>query len=274
MPKLKYGTATYSTKLITVVGPVVKPHLHCSWAFCLEFFWSIQVVIHLDILLPMPWRFKFKIFLKHIWKISKTQNPNGFTSTMNTHAFALHFYIPSYISTFCTVHPYHTIYPTSWCIDLIALAQHSTADTMVFGVFDVHHKEWLVHSHSTDALGVNAFNFAMSKLPPVFLIMFLITGIFLICSCAVLYLHLPVFYCNAGCIYMTSLWYLTHHYVSVLPGLSYLTSVHVIVLQCLTLYYLCFALKLLWENPTKQTHVDKVLWQQSRYLASVVLPQH
>ena len=168
----------------------------------------------------------------------------------------------------------HMLLPCTSTFQHQSYSTFSTFYCRYNGLCNVHHKEWLVHSHSTDALGVNAFNFAMCKLPPVFLIMFLITGIFLIRSSAVLYLHLPVFYCNAGCIYMTSLWYLTHHYVSVLPGLSYLTSVHVIVLQCLTLYYLCFALKLLWENPTKQTYVDKVLWQQSRYLASVVLPQH
>ena len=43
-----------------------------------------------------------------------------------------------------------------------ALSRHPTVDIMVVGDFNVHHKEWLVHSHSTDASGVSAFNFAMS----------------------------------------------------------------------------------------------------------------
>lgn len=47
-------------------------------------------------------------------------------------------------------------------IDL-ALSRHPTAEIMVFGDFNVHHKEWLVHSHSTDTSGVSAFNFALSQ---------------------------------------------------------------------------------------------------------------
>ena len=44
----------------------------------------------------------------------------------------------------------------------LALSRHPTAEIIVFGDFNVHHKEWLIRSHSTDAPGVSAFNFALS----------------------------------------------------------------------------------------------------------------
>ena len=44
----------------------------------------------------------------------------------------------------------------------VALYRHSTPDIMVFRDFNVHHKEWFVHSCCTDAPAVSAFNFAVS----------------------------------------------------------------------------------------------------------------
>lgn len=44
-----------------------------------------------------------------------------------------------------------------------ALSLHPSADIFVFGDFNVHHSEWLKHSPSTDAAGINASNFAISQ---------------------------------------------------------------------------------------------------------------
>ena len=44
-----------------------------------------------------------------------------------------------------------------------ALSKHPSADIFVFGDFNAHHSEWLPHSPSTDAAGINALNFAISQ---------------------------------------------------------------------------------------------------------------
>ena len=44
-----------------------------------------------------------------------------------------------------------------------ALARHRSANTFVFGDFNVHHTNWLTHSHGTDRPGEGCYNFALSQ---------------------------------------------------------------------------------------------------------------
>ena len=44
-----------------------------------------------------------------------------------------------------------------------ALSVNPSTDIFVFGDFNAHHSEWLNYSPSTDAAGINAFNFAISQ---------------------------------------------------------------------------------------------------------------
>ena len=44
-----------------------------------------------------------------------------------------------------------------------ALAKHPSANTFVFGDFNVHHTNWLTHSRGTDRPGEGCYNFALSQ---------------------------------------------------------------------------------------------------------------
>ena len=44
-----------------------------------------------------------------------------------------------------------------------AISQHPAAQVMVFGDFNVHHKEWLIHSRNTDVAGTATYNFSISQ---------------------------------------------------------------------------------------------------------------
>ena len=43
------------------------------------------------------------------------------------------------------------------------ISLHPAAQVMVFGDFNVHHKEWLIHSHGTDAAGTSVYNFSITQ---------------------------------------------------------------------------------------------------------------
>ena len=40
---------------------------------------------------------------------------------------------------------------------------HPNADILVFGDFNVHHQEWLIHSNGIDLSGVEAYKFSISQ---------------------------------------------------------------------------------------------------------------
>ena len=44
-----------------------------------------------------------------------------------------------------------------------AISQHPSAQVMVFGDFNVHHKEWLTHSRNIDIPGIVIHNFSISQ---------------------------------------------------------------------------------------------------------------